>query len=111
MLFYSFNFLENLFYNACLVGISVLGFFVYRLGLLVIYLSSCEMGLEVSPCLSSRGFVVLFSTYSAKIDTFVMRILPVLILLSFVSGVPYSSFIALYLEITLKTFTMESEWT
>ena len=60
MLIPGFNLLENLLHNVCLVGISVLGCCVCRAGLLVIYFSSCEMVLEVVPCIFSSGFVVPF---------------------------------------------------
>ena len=65
------------------------------------------MGLEVGPCFSAEGLLSHFSTDSTKIYTFVMMILPMLILCVFFLGVPCASSIALYLEIKLKMFSME----
>ena len=91
MLLYSFNFLENFFYNVFLIGISVLGCFFYWAGLPVIYLGSCEMSLEVGTCIFSREFLSHFPTDSANINAVVIIILPMLILCSFVSVVPCAS--------------------
>ena len=63
--------------------------------------------LKLDHIFSAEGLLSHFTTDSVNIDAFVMMILPTLILCSFVLGVPCASVIAIYLEITLKTFVMD----
>ena len=65
--------------------------------------------LKLGHVFSAEGLLSHFLTDYVNIDEFVMMILPMPILCSLVLGVPCSSAIAVYLEITLKKFSMESE--